>query len=358
MKFAFNKENTKSAKVDSGPPVEVAPKGPKVKAAFVILAKNDNLEGIRSSIFQMEQRFNRKFNYPYVFLNDAEFTDEFKEWTSSLTKAKTFYGRVPKEHWGYPDFIDQKKAKECREDMAARNIIYGGSESYRHMCRFQSGFFFRHPLLAEYEYYWRIEPDINYYCDIDYDVFQMMKDNDYKYGWTISLTDYKATLPTLWSTVQKFFQDNPSYLASNNLYQWLLDDGEFNACHFWSNFEIGSLDFLRSKKYMDYFTALDRTGGFFYERWGDAPVHSIAVAMMLPKEKIHFFNDIGYYHGPITHCPTEKYLNMKCTCNTEKNHDWNGWSCMTRYLNLDPTFVWDEKTYNARTAPYRIDAPK
>lgn len=48
--------------------------------------------------------------------------------------------------------------------------------------RFQSGFFFRHPLLDEYEYYWRVEPDVQYFCDVDYDVFQMMKDNKFKYG--------------------------------------------------------------------------------------------------------------------------------------------------------------------------------
>lgn len=47
---------------------------------------------------------------------------------------------------------------------------------------FQSGFFFRHPLLDNFEYYWRVEPDVQYFCDVDYDVFQMMKDNKYKYG--------------------------------------------------------------------------------------------------------------------------------------------------------------------------------
>jgi alpha 1,2-mannosyltransferase len=48
--------------------------------------------------------------------------------------------------------------------------------------RFQSGFFFRHPLLDAYDYYWRIEPDVDYHCDIDYDVFRYMKDNNKKYG--------------------------------------------------------------------------------------------------------------------------------------------------------------------------------
>jgi hypothetical protein len=36
------------------------------------------------------------------------------------------------------------------------------------------------------------------------------------------------------------------------------------------SFEIGSLQFLRSQAYLDYFNYLDKAGGFSYERWGDA----------------------------------------------------------------------------------------
>jgi alpha 1,2-mannosyltransferase len=72
----------------------------------------------------------------------------------------------------------------------------------------------------------------------------------------------------------------------------------------WSNFEIGNLNWLRSQAYTDFFNTLDQDGGFFYERWGDAPVHSIAAGLLLKKEEIHFFNDIAYYHVPFTHCPT------------------------------------------------------
>ena len=63
---------------------------------------------------------------------------------------------MPKEHWSIPSWIDEEKAKKVREEMDAKNIIYGGSLSYRHMCRFQSGFFFRQPLLSEYDWYWRV----------------------------------------------------------------------------------------------------------------------------------------------------------------------------------------------------------
>ena len=66
----------------------------------------------------------------------------------------------------------------------------------------------------------------------------------------------------------------------------------------WSNFEIGSLKFWRSKPYMEFFEHLDKAGGFYYERWGDAPVHSIGAALFARKDQIHFFDDIGYRHEP------------------------------------------------------------
>jgi alpha 1,2-mannosyltransferase len=43
--------------------------------------------------------------------------------------------------------------------MDRRKIIYGGSLSYRQMCRFQSGFFFRNHLLDEFDWYWRVVQD-------------------------------------------------------------------------------------------------------------------------------------------------------------------------------------------------------
>ncbi|KAG1139255.1 hypothetical protein G6F37_008230 [Rhizopus arrhizus] len=296
-----------------------------VRAAFVILARNSDLNGVRHAMRQLEDRFNEKFNYPYVFLNEEHFTDEFKQKTASLTRAAVHYGKIDADHWGYPDFINQTKAAACRQEMESREVIYGGSESYRHMCRYQSGFFFRHPLLASFEYYWRVEPDVDFYCDIDYDVFQMMKDNDFKYGmcWTMALTEYMETIPTLWNATQQFMSDYPEYVQRGNdsLLSFLTDDdyASYNGCHFWSNFEIGSLDFLRSIKYTRFFEHLDRQGGFFYERWGDAPVHSLAVAMMLKSSEVHFFNDIGYKHIPLMHCPTEPWHQKKCACDEKEN---------------------------------------
>lgn len=52
----------------------------RANATFIILARNSELKGVVESIQSIEDRFNRRYNYPYVFLNDEEFTDEFKEY--------------------------------------------------------------------------------------------------------------------------------------------------------------------------------------------------------------------------------------------------------------------------------------
>ncbi|KAL9557257.1 hypothetical protein MBANPS3_001488 [Mucor bainieri] len=288
---------------------------------------------------QIENTFNSKFDYPYVFLNDEPFTDHFKSTIASLTKARVLFGLLNATMWGYPDFIDQKYAAKCRESMAELGIPYASSESYRHMCRFQSGFFFRHPLLDEFDYYWRLEPYVDYYCQIDYDVFRFMKDNKKKYGFTIAYKEHIETVPTLWKTVMSFLDKHPDIvkqLPSRNesLINFVTDDDgqSYNTCHFWSNFEVGDLSLWRSEAYLKLFDYLDRSGGFFYERWGDAPVHSIAAAILLKKSEFHFFNDIGYRHTSYTHCPVGDVFRTKCSCDPNHNFDFNmELSCYPKY---------------------------
>lgn len=314
----------------------VAASGEKVSAVFVSLARNSDIGSMTHSIRQIEDRFNKNFHYDWVFLNDEPFNDEFKTAVSSLVSGKASFGTIPKEHWSYPDWIDQEKAALAREELVQKKVIYGGSVSYRHMCRFESGFFYKHELLQQYEYYWRVEPDIKIYCDIDYDVFKFMKDNDKMYGFTISLPEYRETIPTLWDTTKKFIEENPKYVDPNNNMAWISDDNgaTYNGCHFWSNFEVGAFKLWRLEAYTKYFEYLDKAGGFFYERWGDAPVHSIAASLFIPKDKIHFFGDVGYFHVPFHNCPVDEETRKakRCMCQPNEDFTWRGYSCTPKFF--------------------------
>ena len=50
----------------------------KPRAALISLVRNSELPGLMQSMRQLEYRWNRKYQYPWVFFNDEPFSDEFK----------------------------------------------------------------------------------------------------------------------------------------------------------------------------------------------------------------------------------------------------------------------------------------
>lgn len=318
-------------------------------ATFYILVRNSELSQTLQTMREIEDRFNKEYRYPWTFLNDVPFTEEFKKLTTGMASGKTEYGLVPPEFWSLPSFINETKFDAALQDFEKRGVIYGGSTSYRHMCRFNSGFFYRHELMNQYKYYWRVEPGTRFFCDQRYDPFTFMRENNKTYGFVIAIAEYEDTIPTLWQTVDEFFTSNPQHVAPDNAQLFLTDKnharpddldlqwrGKYNLCHFWSNFEIGDLDFFRGEAYSSFFEHLDQKGGFFYERWGDAPVHSIGVVMMLNKSQIHHFSDVGYKHPPYYRCPhdDESYTSGRCYCDSESvkdNVDFQPFSCLPKW---------------------------
>jgi mannosyltransferase len=112
---------------------------PRANAAFVVLARNKELEGVIQSIKSIERHFNRWFHYPYVFLNDGDFNQTFKDTVTNYTSAPVEWGKIDPGMWGFPDWVDKSVAKEGIEKQGDQAIMYGGMESYHHMCRFYSG---------------------------------------------------------------------------------------------------------------------------------------------------------------------------------------------------------------------------
>jgi mannosyltransferase len=289
------------------------PDSDRANATLLALVRNSEVDDMIQSMRDLEITWNYKFNYPWLFLNDVPFTEEFKKRISAETKAKVSFEVIPEEHWNTPEWINPDLYESSIQSLKAKGVLYMGQKSYHNMCRWNSGMFYKHPALKNIKWYWRVEPKVHFFCQIDYDVFRWMEDHNKTYGFTINLYDGPDTVKSLWPETMKFVSDNNQYLHQNNAIKWLQDSearpennqkaNGYSTCHFWSNFEIGNMDFWRSEAYEKYFEHLDRAGGFYYERWGDAPVHSIALGLFEDKSKIHWFRDIGYQHIPFFNCP-------------------------------------------------------
>ncbi|KAG7661875.1 KTR2 [[Candida] subhashii] len=324
----------------------------KENATLVMLVRNMELEGALKSMRSLEDRFNREYKYPWVFLNDVPFDEDFIMKTSLMASGKTYYELIPESDWQPPSFINETKLQE-NLDKSRTKVIYGGYRSYRNMCHFNSGFFYKQKRLLNYEWYFRVEPDVEYMCDFQYDPFELLRINNKIYGFIVTFHEYENTIPTLWQTVEGFMKEHPDLLHPNNALKFITTNEtslnhfvdlvpsstDYNLCHFWSNFEIGNLNFFRSEAYAKYFDYLDKAGGFYYERWGDAPVHSIALALLADKDQIHHFEDIGYFHAPYLSCPSSEMIraSKRCICEPRvekkinKTIDVNVYSCLARW---------------------------
>lgn len=299
------------------------------------LCRNSDLYDIVDTIVNYETRFNSNFHYDWVFLNNEPFDENFKKIISNAVSGTAKFGEISPDHWSIPPTVDENlmfENIEYIENDPDGAYPYHNSISYRNMCRFESGFFALHPLLLDYDYFWRVEPGVKLYCDINYDIFSYMVENDFKYGFTISALEYPKTIPSLFNAFRSSVNDDSLiYNNDDNYSNFIVDKSlnDYNLCHFWTNFEIGNLNLFRSNQYLSLFQKLDSFNGFYYERWGDAPIRTLILSTILKKGEIKRFKDIGYEHSPYLQCPQnlDFRIENRCSCDIDLDITNNWFSC-------------------------------
>ncbi|KAK3393938.1 glycosyltransferase family 15 protein [Podospora didyma] len=302
----------------------VAASQPRENATFVMLARNSDIETARQTIENIERQFNQWFHYPVLFINDVEWDPDFIRVLNTSTSGRATFHVVPEADWTYPEWVDSAAARQSMARQGMRGVYNGAKEAYHKMCRFYSGSFYKLEPLKQYKWYWRLEPDVRFTCAVTYDPFVEMARHGKAYGFTIALWEEPNTCPSLFRAVDDFRVQKqlpatdmwkamfvPSWLpwplrrlrAMFHAEHVSSSGDRWNLCHYWSNFEIADLDFFRGNLYQELYQHLDRQGGFWFERFGDAPVHSLAVHLLLKPEEVHHFSDIGYHHEPFFQCP-------------------------------------------------------
>ncbi|KXS19188.1 glycosyltransferase family 15 protein [Gonapodya prolifera JEL478] len=333
---------------------------PNVSAALIILAMDKDVDDVVDTISVFKNRFLGRVSnhYSWILFNDGHFSSDFRSKTSSAAYPNrviyadniaeatgilhpTHQKSIEHLYWGVPSWIDQELMKAKWETMPRERT---NRLSYRHMCRFHSGLVYKHPALKGFDYVMRLDSGMLIHCDVDdmLDPFAEMARDNVAYGFGISMTDGMWSIPTLWSTTKAFIahynfvNPNDPIPRDKRLLDFISDDGgeTFNTCHFWDNFEVVRVEFMQRPEVQEYFEWLDVAGGFFYERWGDAPVHTLCVVLFARHSEVRRLDHIAYTHHPETQCPQDIVTFQKgnCTCNPKKSFNkW--WTCGHRWTN-------------------------
>lgn len=109
------------------------------KAVLVMLARNGEVKGALSTLRMVEQRFNRFFHYPIMFVNDEQWEPDVMAALNSSVSGEAIFEQIPTGKWGYPKGMDVEAAEKAMEGQGRNGVKYGSTVSYHHMCRFFSG---------------------------------------------------------------------------------------------------------------------------------------------------------------------------------------------------------------------------
>ena len=98
----------------------------------------------------------------------------------------------------------------------------------------------------------------------------------------------------LWEATREYI--SRSGVQPRSLEQHLLPSGAWNRNMYYTNFEVSRFDFWRSEAYRDFWSWIEASMGVYLHRWGDAPVHLLAVGLLLHPHQILSFSAVPYWH--------------------------------------------------------------
>ncbi|CCF55552.1 hypothetical protein KAFR_0A01130 [Kazachstania africana CBS 2517] len=317
--------------------------GYRPNAVLIQFISNADLNDVIASLKSVENKFNKWYNYPWLFVSvtGEEFDDlEFMEEVKSITNDNISFEIVNDDwFWSYPDWIDMNKISDSRVKLS--EFPNGDSNWFRHYSRYFTGFFYQEPYMRGYDWYWKIEPGMELLCDLDIDLFRWMQDNEVAFSFIASFKESKELVENLGQTVKKFVEKFPDYVDSNNFIKFLCNDNDcnnFNLCQFDENFQIANLNFFRSKTFEEFFRFLDVNGGIYYNRWSTGAIQTVAASLFLPKKQIKFFDYMGYAEkdSKFYNCPTDNDLwkNYNCDCDPGLDFTFHKDSCTAKYYDI------------------------
>jgi alpha 1,2-mannosyltransferase len=299
--------NEKSTETPPEPSKDTTETFEQVNAAIVMLLIEPDAAEVASTLANFEDNFNKQFHYPYVFLHDKPISTAMNSTLHDIVTTGVTFGEIPANHLMVPASIRKDDVLQSISQLKEDQIPFSSLQArLRH--RYMAAFLPRHPALERFDYMYRLEPKSTLLCKVEHDPLVRMQKEKKKLAFALSFREFKATVTNLLNatlafmgsrhvnpTWFEFFTSAPSFAVS-------AASSRHGFCHFWSAFDISDLRFLRSAAYQDYMGFLDHRGGFFYSRWSDSVVRSLAAGMLLKKQEILYVHDVAFYSKPFTHC--------------------------------------------------------
>jgi alpha 1,2-mannosyltransferase len=266
---------------------------------YLLISNRESVEEFKESLALLRMNFLDDYPYPVTAFIENNFDDSWRSEILGIYENVNF----SKIKFSIPEFNLDLDIPEFFPHPTHGNgpVAWGHpgfSLGYRHMCRFMSGDIYRNAELLKYDFYMRLDTDSYILSKLTIDPFQIMSDGNYNYGYNNTQKDNPKVVENLFEISEKYIDTHEINRKSSIEYPMI----------YYTNFEIGRVQWFIKSGYMDFFDHLDLIGGIYTKRWGDAPIRYIGVQMLMgDSEKINFESIIDYKHGKVREI--EKKLN-------------------------------------------------
>ncbi|ORC85815.1 alpha-1,2-mannosyltransferase [Trypanosoma theileri] len=279
-----------------------------VNGVILILIGKSTDRFVSDMLPRLEAYFLKNYSYPVHIFHENLSDDVRLAITAAIPSAYRVELEDVSRFWNtLPDGISEDQLRTWMSTGSQRKTQGRG---YRIMCRFWAGLVWQLPSLDAYDYYWRLDDDSFLTTYVPCDVFQVMQLHQCSYGYMYIKKDPPSVTKDLWTTFQRWAystltQEEISVITDKFVTgNETLGKKKFRAFMYYNNFEIGTIALKRHLLYTSMFRFLDEEEprGIMQYRWGDAPIHTLGVEVVMHRmgwKKCKFPDAFGgYIHKP------------------------------------------------------------
>jgi len=251
---------------------------------IVYLTRRQEIDSLNRSLVQLSLLLSKNPR-PVVIFHEGDFSDN--DIQQSL--AQTLGSRTP---------LAFERVQFTNSSNRPRSVHRRYAFTYFNMCRFFILMLPNHPLLTLFTYYWRLDAHSYIFGSKPIqDPFEIMQERQIQYAF-VMINDEGSNYATgLWSLFHTFLKRHcvePSAGLRQTQTGWF---GRYSLMIIFTNFAIANVSLFRDHPLMRaWLHTVDRNGGIYRYRWGDAPVHTLALTQFLERDQIVRLRYFGYMH--------------------------------------------------------------
>lgn len=285
---------------------------------YTLLSGADD-DTVLKTVRSMSERFANAGDrhYDWVFVAPGGASDTLKDEIRAAWPGAARFAGVEGDDWtDLPSFLDEGVLRSRIGALSAQSDPHSDDMEYRKANRFHTTVAHIHPVLSEYRYALRVDAGVELLADASTDLLADLAARGAVYGFADAETGSpRAGSGGLWESVRSYVTFHQQRVPQDNLLAFVSNDkgSSYNHCQFSTGLAALDLEFFREETISAFLSWIDREGGYYYELWSDAPVHSIAVSLFAHSREVVHFADLSWRQPDREHCAVDTDASAGCT---------------------------------------------